>query len=96
MGVILDGEDGEGVRSEEEGVRRAADVKYDEFKRECGDLLDPELEDEFTVMQSLGLPTKLINSYGDMDSEVGHGRCVAVVYSKHLYRKMRRRRRMGG
>ena len=31
-----------------------------------GDMLDPALEEEFKTMQQMGLPTMLINSYGDM------------------------------
>ena len=63
------GEDGESEEGEE--MKKVADVKYDVFQRECGDLLDQSLAAEFSLMQSLGLPTKLINSYGDMESGVG-------------------------
>lgn len=65
--VCVRGEEGE-KEEEEEGGKRAAEIKYEQFKKECGDLLDPALSAEFTLMQSLGLPTKLINSYGDIDS----------------------------
>ena len=54
---------------EEETRRKMVDIKYEQFEKECGHLLDPNLVREFAVMRSLGLPTKLINSYGDMDSE---------------------------
>ena len=63
------GEDGESEEGEE--MKKVADVKYDVFQRECGDLLDQSLAAEFSLMQSLGLPIKLINSYGDMESGVG-------------------------
>ena len=65
---------------EEEEVKKTADVKYDEFRRECGHLLDPALSAEFSLMESLGLPTKLINSLGDMESEVrGSGPAPALT-----------------
>ena len=53
----------------EEETRRAADVKYEEFERVCGHLLDPGLSAELAVMESLGLPTKLVNSYNDLESD---------------------------
>ena len=64
-----DSEIGDGVEGEEEQMKRAADVKYERFGRECGDLLDPALLEELSVMKSLGLPTKLINCYNDMECE---------------------------
>ena len=68
------GEAGEG----EVELKKMADVKYNEFQRVCGHLLDQSLTEEFSLMQSLGLPTKFINSYEDMESGVsGWGRvCV--------------------
>ena len=70
MTVCEVGEDGESEGEEEKG-RKVADMKYNQFQKECGHLLDPTLADEFALMKSLGLPTLLINSYGDMDdSEV--------------------------
>ena len=79
IGEGCDGEDGggEGVKresSDEEMQRKAAYKKYEQFQKECGHLLDPALSVEFTLMASLGLPTMLINSYGDMESEVRGGR----------------------
>ena len=70
-----DGEECEGVESEEgeEELKKVADVKYNVFWRECGDLLDQGLAEEFSLMESLGLPTKFINSYEDMESGVSEG-----------------------
>ena len=41
-------------------------MRYDQFRAMFGDMLDPALEEEFKTMQQMGLPTMLINSYGDM------------------------------
>ena len=67
---VGEGCDGGSESSDEEMRRKAADKKYEQFRRECGHLLDPALAEEFTLMASMGLPTMLINSYGDMESEV--------------------------
>ena len=79
---------------EEEELRKAADVKYNKFKRECGHLLDPTLDSEFCLMKSLGLPTKLINSYGDMESEVRE-KMKAVSAMTGVSCRRRRRKRSG-
>ena len=43
--------------------------RYDQFRAAYGDMLDPALEEEFKAMQQMGLPTMLVNSYGDMEEE---------------------------
>ena len=55
------------VSESEETVLQAAQIKYQEFQQEFKDLLDKSLEEEFESMRKLGLPTMLINNYGDVE-----------------------------
>ena len=56
----------------EEASKQAALRRYNQFQEECRELLDPSLEEEFEAMRRLGLPTMLINSYGDMEDVCVH------------------------
>lgn len=51
--------------------------RYNQFREVYRELLDPALEEEFEAMRQLGLPTMLINSYGDME-DVCIYQCVWV------------------
>ena len=53
--------------SDEEEVWQLAQRKYEVFEEQCKDLLDPELISEFEAMKRMGLPTKLINRYEDLE-----------------------------
>ena len=46
-----------------------AEKKYTLFEEQCCDILDPNRNNELELMKSLGLPTMLINSYADMETE---------------------------
>lgn len=52
-----------------EGTMLLATKKYQIFHETHQDLLDPNLEPEFEAMRQMGLPTMLINSYGDLEDD---------------------------
>ena len=64
---------------EEETSKQAAIMRYDQFRMVYGDLLDSSLEEEFQTMRQMGLPTMLINSYGDMEYDDDDDNDVCVV-----------------
>lgn len=71
-------DDGTAAASDgEEAHKQAALRRYNQFREVYRELLDPALEEEFEAMRQLGLPTMLINSYGDME-DVCIYQCVWV------------------
>ena len=82
-------EEGKVASDEERNVFVAALRKYELFEEQCGDLLDPELKKELELMKSLGLPTMLINNYGDIEEEeeeeVSKDTPTTTAFSRYIY-----------
>ena len=82
-------EEGKVASDEERNVFVAALRKYELFEQQCGDLLDPELKKELELMKSLGLPTMLINNYGDIEEEeeeeVSKDTPTTTPFSRYIY-----------
>ena len=51
--------------------------KYQLFEEQCSDILDPTRLTELELMKSMGLPTRLVNNFADMN-EVYMYLCVCM------------------
>ncbi len=49
--------------------------KYQLFEEQCSDILDPARLTELELMKSMGLPTRLVNNFADMNEVCVCGLC---------------------